>query len=158
MTRHSAAAVVLAACLAAWCGCGASSARTGGSGDRLQAVPDETVIDPYGDPVVYPEDPFEGFPVVNELAYPGTVEQDGTEPPSAGSWAVQVAACAVEADAERLAGIASAATGLQSRIDCEGSWWKVRLGSYGSREDAGEGLAIARSHGYGDAWIVELLP
>lgn len=158
MNRHSAAAVFLAASVAAWCGCGTSSARSGSSGDRVQAVPDESVADPYGDPVVYPGDPFEGFPVVNELTYPGEPVTGAVEPPAAGSWAVQVAACAAEEDAVRLAGIASAATGLVGRIDFEGSWWKVRLGSYESREDAGEGLETARSHGYGDAWIVELLP
>jgi hypothetical protein len=158
MTRHGAAAVVLAASVAALCGCGTSSASSGGSGDRVQAVPEEGVVDPYGDPVVYPEDPFEGFPVVNELTYPGVSEPDAAEPPAAGQWAVQVSACAAEDDAVRLAGIASAATGLVSRIDFEGAWWKVRLGSYDSREQAGEGLDIARSHGYSDAWIVEVLP
>lgn len=158
MTCHGAAAVVLAACLAVLPGCGASSARAGGSGGRGQDAPDESVVDPYGDPVEYPEDPFEGFPSVNELTYPGAEAPGAAEPPAAGSWAVQVAACTSEDDAARLAGVASAATGLPGRVDCEGSWWKVRLGSYVSREAAGEGLSIARSHGYGDAWIVEILP
>ncbi len=108
--------------------------------------------------MVYPRDPFEGFPVINELDYPGE-PGSCTEPPSGtGAWSVQIAACAGESDAARLGAVASSLTGLPFFVDREDVWWKVRLGSYSSAEDAAAGLATAVGSGYSDAWIVRRLP
>jgi hypothetical protein len=131
------------------CSCGTST-TSGGEGLTEP-------VDPYGDPVVYPGDPFEGFGTVVDIAVPGSA-QDATDPPAAGGWAVQIAACTSESDAAGLAAAASEELGLPSRVDHEGQWWKVRVGAYGTRLEAEEALPAVRSEGWSDAWVVEVRP
>lgn len=149
---------LLAALPAILPGCGTPVAATdSGRGDGEGSAP-PAAVDPYGDPVEYPADPFEGFPVIFELEYPGEESVPPEEAASVGRWAVQIAACSSEADAERLGEVASVRTGLPFFVDREDDWWKVRLGSYQTRPDAAPGLEKALASGYGDAWIVERLP
>jgi len=160
LNRTVTAAALAAVFLTSAAGCGTETTSTprGRGSSTPGRAPETERIDPYGDPVVYPRDPFEGFPVINELDYPGE-PGSCTEPPSGtGAWSVQIAACAGESDAARLGAVASSLTGLPFFVDREDVWWKVRLGSYSSAEDAAAGLATAVGSGYSDAWIVRRLP
>lgn len=157
MTKLSIALFAAILLTAPGCGTPVTAGGSAGGGGDGSTAPE--AVDPYGDPVEYPADPFEGFPVVFELEYPGAeTPAPGDLPSAGGAWAVQIAACSSEDDAGRLGGIASVSTGLPFFVDHEGSWWKVRLGSYRTREEAAEGLEKAVASGFGDAWIVERLP
>lgn len=160
MNRTGIAAAFAAAFLISAAGCGTETASPPGGGGNSTpgGAPETEQIDPYGDPVVYPRDPFEGFPVINELDFPGETRGDIEPAAGAGAWSVQIAACANESDASRLGAVASSLTGLPFFVDREDAWWKIRLGSYNSEEDAASGLATAVEYGYADAWIVRRLP
>lgn len=139
--------LVLLALLA--CSCGTSTTSGGEQGTEP--------VDPYGDPVVYPVDPFEGFGTVVDITVPGSGPEIPA-PPAAGGWAVQIAACSSESDAAGLAAAASEELGLPSRVDHEGQWWKVRVGAFGTRREAEDALPSVRSEGWADAWVVEVRP
>lgn len=149
---------LFAALLAILPGCGTAVTATDSEGGGGEGSAPPVAVDPYGDPVAYPADPFEGFPVIFELEYPGEEAVTSMDDAAAGPWAVQIAACSSEADAGRLGEVASIRTGLPFFVDREDAWWKVRLGSYQTRTDAALGLEKALASGYGDAWIVERLP
>ncbi len=134
---------------AALAGCGRQQTVTPRGDGAAQLPPD-----PYGDPRVYGEDPFLGFPSIVDIDLPGPDSTSATDP-AAGVWAIQIAACTTESDAIRLSGIAAAGTGLGSTVDREGSWWKVRLGGWATMEEASEALQSVRAGGYSDAWVVE---
>ncbi len=150
--------VLFAAMLTITPGCGTPVTETGSGGGTGDGSAPPLEVDPYGDPVEYPADPFEGFPVVFELEYPGEEAAASADDAAVGPWAVQIAACSSEADAQRLGEVASVRTGLPFFVDREDAWWKVRLGAYQTRTDASPGLEKALASGYGDAWIVERLP
>ena len=115
-------------------------------------------VDPYGDPPDYAGDPFTGFDSVYSISVPGeTVSEvvevtapDRNELP----YSVQITAAGVEATAQRLAETVTAEIDAPVFIDQEGSYWKVRVGAFATREEAGGLLNQMHEMGFTDAWIV----
>jgi len=143
----------LAAVLALTTACGGAMA-TRNEGSREAS---EGPVDPYGDPRPSDRDPFAGYLAITSLEVPAAADTAGEAAgtASAGDWAIQVAACSSESAAARLGELASGDTGLDFVVDREGQWWKVRVGSFATREAAGVALEGVKSSGYDDAWIVE---
>jgi hypothetical protein len=143
--------VILPLCLAA--GCGSTAAVPDGSGRTPEAVPD-----PYGDPPGYGADPFAGFGDVVSLAVPGGIAGQDEAASSEGPFSVQVAACSTPEAAASLASSLESAVGQRVFVDREGGYHKVRVGAFGSGEEAAGLLQSLRSMGYGDAWVVRRIP
>ena len=114
-------------------------------------------IDPYGDPPDYSGDPFAGFDSVYSIAVPGeTVEVVEVTAPDRNElpYSVQITAAGVEATAQRLVETITAETDAPVFIDQEGSYWKVRVGAFATREEADGLLNQMQEMGFTDAWIV----
>ncbi len=112
--------------------------------------------DPYGDSPAYGGNPFAGFGEIVSIAVPGGVQEASqAEDERNGRFSVQVAACSTP---EAAAGVATELRGLLEQpvfVDSEGSYHKVRVGSFESREQALALQASVRALGYPDAWVVE---
>ncbi len=138
-------------------GCGSSTAQPErGQTDGETPTP-AVAADPYGDPPAYGGDPFAGFGEIVTIAVPGGVSEADVNDTAdrAGMFSVQVAACASQEAAEGVAGDLRGLLEQQVFIDVEGAYHKVRVGSFGSREQAAALQASIRALGYADAWIVE---
>ncbi|MBN1433408.1 SPOR domain-containing protein [Candidatus Fermentibacterales bacterium] len=133
-------------------------------------------IDPYSDgplelPDAYGQDPFAGFGPVTRIDVPGEPslpppgDPDPGPGPSAGSgelpgivrdgYSIQIAACDTRDGAERMAALTADQTGEPIYVDSLPPYWKVRIGCFGTRQEAEAFLPEVRSMGYSDAWVVE---
>lgn len=125
-------------------GCGT---RTGVPEDRGGA------LDPYGDHPEYTGDPFAGFGPISSVDFPAA--DIPPETGAFGGWSVQVAACASVQAAETLQRSVESLVDEPVFIDQSGSYWKVRVGAYGTAEETAPLRQRLRESGYPDAWSVE---
>lgn len=114
-------------------------------------------IDPYGDPPGYSGDPFAGYGPVTSIEFPAPGENPVPVSPG-GTWSVQIAACATEEAALSLAEEVETLSDTPVFIDHIGSYYKVRVGAFGTSEETAELRNTLRSAGYPDAWSVEREP
>lgn len=125
--------------------CGTETSVEGGA---------ETLIDPYGDPPGYSGDPFAGYGPVTSIDLPAQGESHETVLPT-GSWTVQVAACATLESAMSVRDAVDVSFEEPVFIDHIGSYYKVRVGSFGSSEETAELRNRLRAEGFPDAWSIE---
>ncbi len=135
-------------------GCGTETTRPQTTGS------DPPEPDAYTDLPGYEGDPFAGFAEVVSIDLPAP-SADGAEDPgdegtatTAGPFSIQIMALGDEATARGVAESASDASGLESHVDHEGGYWKVRLGSFSDRASASAKLAEMAELGFFDAWVV----
>jgi hypothetical protein len=81
-------------------------------------------------------------------------------PPTPGTalWRVQIFATQDRVLADRTAGEASRLLGVKARVDFEGASYKVRLGDYGSEDEAGSLRDQAVRSGYPGAFRIRCAP